>query len=194
MTRRTIVQLIQQANASLPDNQSAEIGPADVRNMVVDFLDTVTPMYGGLTATSKVINLTTTPQIVTFDSIVASFPPEWVANIAGTLQRSLGSLPGMTSRFTVGSFVEGPQGSEVRLQLYRNGAALPWIVEETMEGPTKSVGINLVALDAVYTQDATYSLMASTPTGTASVTFREMLFIGENVPVRDVPPVGMRYS
>jgi len=187
MTRRTIQQLVTQANQTLPDNTTESIEPADVRNMIVDFLDTFTPMYGGLSVGTRVFNLTTTPQPMIFDSILSSFPPEWEVNAAaGTISRKLNAVPSMTSKIWVTGVFEGPQGSELTVQLEKNGILLNRKTEETAEGPTKSVGfaLNLIDYGSV---DATYRLMISTPSGTASMTLKDVQFLGENVPVRDIP-------
>lgn len=189
MTRRTIQELINQANASLPDNTAEAISPADVRNMVVDFLDTMAPMYGGLTTVTRTLNLTTTPQLLPFDAEISSFPPEWTVNAAaGTIARNLVSVAAMTSKVFVGGTCEGPQGSELIVQLFKNNVATQWRTEETMEGPTKSVGFNFAAID--YGQEnAVYKLMVSA-SGNAAMTVRDVIFIGENIPVREVPAVG----
>jgi hypothetical protein len=191
MARRTITELIAQANASLPDNTAAAIEPADVRGCVVDTLDTITPMYGGLRTSSVALNLTTTPQVVPFAEVITSFPPEWVVNAAaGTIARQLTSVAAMTSKLFLNGTIEAPQGSEVVIQIYKNNAPLPGMqTEETGEGPTKSVGFHFVSID-YGTTDAIYKLMVSTPTGTAAVTLRNVQFIGENIPVREVPAAG----
>ena len=46
MTIKSMLQLLEQADASLPDNSTQEITPADVRVMIKDFIDSVTPAYG----------------------------------------------------------------------------------------------------------------------------------------------------
>lgn len=190
MTRRTVQELVNQANASLPDNTAEAISPADVRNMVIDFLDTITPMYGGLAVSSRAFNVTTTPQPVTFDSVLSSFPPEWEVNAAaGTISRKLNAVAAMTSKIWITGVFEGPQGNELTLQLEKNGQLLNRKTEETSEGPTKSVGFALNMLDYGST-DAVYRLMISTPSGSASFTLKDVQMIGENVPVRDVPAVG----
>lgn len=190
MTRRTIQDLVEQAIASLPDNTSEAIHPAHVRNMMIDLLDTITPMYGGLAVVSRTVNLTTTPQVLVFESEIASYPPEWVADPAnGTLSRSLDEVPAMTSKIWITGICEGPQGSELVIQLEKNGVFLNRQVEETMEGPTKSVGFALNTID-YGVENVSYRLMLSVPSGTATMTLRNVLFIGENVMVRQVPAVG----
>lgn len=190
MARRTIQELINQAIASLPDNTDAAISPADVRNMLIDVLDTITPMYGGLAVSSRAFNLSVTMQPITFDTILSSFPPEWEVNAtAGTISRKLNEVAAMTSKIWITGVFEGPQGSEMTVQLEKNGVALNRKTEETAEGPTKSVGFALNMID-YGTVDSTYRLLIGTPSGTATVTLKDVQFIGENVMVRDIPGVG----
>jgi hypothetical protein len=147
-------------------------------------------MYGGLTIDSRSVNLTTTPLVVTFDAELSSFPPEWTVDAAaGTIARNLVSVAAMTSKIFVGGTCEGPQGAELVLVLYKNDAPTAWRTEETMEGPTKSVGFNFAAID-YGTENATYKLMASVPSGSSSMTLHDVVFVGENVPVREVPALG----
>jgi hypothetical protein len=191
MTRRTVQELVAQALATLPDNNEEAIRPSHVRNMLVDFLDTFTPMYGGLGIVSKSVNLTTTPATLPFDSIISSYPPEADANpAAGTISRTLGAVAGMTCNLSLNGIVEGPQGTEVIFQFYKNNAALPGKqTESTCEGPTKSVSLHWAGKD-FGTVDATYKLMVSVSTGSASITIRNAEFIVDNVPVREIPPAG----
>jgi hypothetical protein len=191
MTRRTIQELIAQCNASLPDNTSEAISPADVRNMLIDTFDTITPMYGGLGVTSQSYDLTTTPQVITFTTALSSFPPEWTVDPAtGTLSRSLGAVGAMTSKLWVTGIAEGPQGAEIIIKLQKNGVDMGRQTEETMEGPAKSVGFALNCID-YGTVNVTYRLMISVSSGTATVSMREMQFLGENVMVRDISPIAL---
>lgn len=192
MTRRTVEELISQANALLPDNNTQAIDPADVRNNIVDHLDTFTPMYGGLEigASGKTLNLSTTPAGLPFDTVVSSYPPEWDANAAtGVLSRTLGAVAGITSEIYFNGTLEGPQGTEVILEVYKNNAATGKRIEETMEGPTKSVSFCYVWISPSNVNVA-YKLMASVSSGTASITFKDVQFVGKNIPVRQVPPAG----
>ena len=41
MARKSIVELIAQANADIPDNTTGLVSPADVRNLIIDFLNAI---------------------------------------------------------------------------------------------------------------------------------------------------------
>jgi hypothetical protein len=189
MTRRTVEELIQQANASLPDNNVAAIDPADVRNTFLDTLDTFTPMYGGMAIASKSVNVSTTPATLPFDTEISSIPPEWVVTPAnGTLSRTLGAVGAITSKLFVGGIAEGAQGNILSIGLYKNGAQIRK-TQETMEGPAKPVGFGLQHIDG-NTTNVEYKLVLSMPSGSGTFTLTDVSFIGENIPVRTVPAVG----
>ena len=192
MTRRTIQELINQAYSSLPDNSDGAIEPQHVRNMIVDFLDTITSMYGGLHTDSLTVNLSQTPVVLPFQSIISSYPPEWIVDAtSGKISRKLNQVGAITSRITVGGVVDGAQGREVSCTLYKNGVVTGWATEETLQGIGKSSGFGFVAMD-YGTVDAEYQLKVAVTSGSAvDVTFKMVTFIGENVPVRQVPPQQM---
>lgn len=188
MTRKTVNALIAQSIATYPDNNTGEITPSDIRLMWQDMLDTFCPMYGGLHLTGRAVNLTVTPQPLIFDSSIASFPPEWTTDPAtGVISRGLGAVPGLTSKFFINGIVEGPQGSEVNFVLQKNGVDTQWRTEATLGGPSKSVGFAVTCID-YGTVAAAYRLMVALQSGSQSVTFRDVLFVGENIPIRDVAP------
>jgi len=190
MTRRTIEDLIAQANTSLPDNNQGAIKPADVRGMILDFLDTVTPMYGGLHILSSSVALDTTPIPLVFQDSMASFPPEWSTDPAlGQLSRQLGSVQAMTSRFTINGDVDGAAAGDLLSEIYRNGVPTGWrSLVATVRGIGKPVTFVIDAIDYV-TADAMYELRVSTSVP-GVYNFSNVQFIGVNIPVRSsaAPP------
>lgn len=195
MTRRTIEDLITQVNNSLPDNNSGAIRPADVRNAIRDFLDTVTPMYGGLSITSRTQSInTTTPSTLVFQNSMASFPPEWTTDpAAGTLARQLGGVAAMTSRFTLNGEVAGSTNGDVTIELMRNGVGTGWKANVATRGTANFVTFVLDAIDYV-TANATYSLKVSTRF-TDNYAWQNVQFIGINVPVRSATqPPGVKLA
>lgn len=183
MARRSIEQLLEQADASLPDNDLGVITPAAVRNMLKDFLDTVTPMYGGLRLASRLQPLTGTPTPLLFQTQVASFPPEWATDPAtGIISRSLGEVAAMTSRFEISGDVSGSTNGQVTIELYRNNQATGWKATFGVQGLTKPVAFAFSPIDYV-TADAAYKLMVSADFN-GNYTFSNVQFIGSNTPVR----------
>jgi hypothetical protein len=182
MARKSIDQLVGQSEAALPDNTSGAISPADVRTMIRDFLDTVTPTYGGLQIVSRPQALNTTPANLIFQSAIASFPPEWAADpVAGTLVRVPG-VPVLNARFTVNGDVIGAQGEEVTVALYANDVFTGWASTVTAQGPTNRGTFSFSAIQDI--KEATTFALKVSSSKVVNFTFENVLFIGENIAVR----------
>jgi len=191
MTRRTTHDLLAQANATLPDNTSELITAADVRAMVLDILDTLTPVYGGIGMTGSVpLALTSTPIILPFTLNIVEHPPDWVMDAAaGTLTRNVpASLPGVVSRFYLSGIFFGQANTDVTFQLFRNGAATPWRGVQAGRGTGRGVSAAFTIIDYTLDPVAVYDMRVSgVPSN--NVTFQNVTFIGENIHLRaNTPP------
>jgi len=186
MTIKSMLELLAQADATLPDNTTQEISAGDVRQIIKDFVDSVTPGYGAIQVTTPVVlNLTTTPQVIApFDAIVTATPGFFTANLsAGSVTRALGGVAGSTLLFAVSGFLSGPNNADTIIRLFKNGAPTSFVVGASSSGAANTTAFNLAAFD--YTDvDATYDLRASVPAGTATITFDEIVLIAQTNPVR----------
>lgn len=184
MARKSIVELNTDAATKLPDNTNQEIGPEDVRQMFQDFLDTMAPSYGGLQISTRVQAVTTTPTPMVFMTSIISLPPQWVVDpAAGTLSRSLAGVAKLNSRFTVCGTVTGPSGADLKISLYDHTTELAWIQIVACRGTGNRCGFAFTALDAMEA-DASYTLKISS-SNQNNYTFENVLFVGENVAIRD---------
>jgi hypothetical protein len=181
MTRKTIVELTNQANATLPDNSTGLITPAAVRNMILDFLDTVRPSYAAINITSGVSKaVTTTYSTFTWTNTIAAQSPDWTVSLAsGTCQRSGGPA---TTRITFNIDVVAPNNSITSFALFINGVEKPWAVSNTSTSSTDTQSFALTALS--YDTDPTiqYQIQVKS-TVSGNLVLSNAVMVCENVPV-----------
>lgn len=182
MTRRTIVELIAQANTTLEDNVIGAISPADVRNMILDLLDTVRPSYAVIqiddTGVSKAV--TTAYSTFAWETTYIAQTPDWTTSLAsGTLQRSGGPA---TTRLTFNADVVAPNNSIPTFGLFVNGVETPWAISNTSTSSTDKQSYSLAAI--VYSADATiqYQIQVKS-TAAGNVVISNATLVAENVPV-----------
>lgn len=185
MARKSIAELLAQADATLPDNATQLITAAAVRNIIKDFVDTMAPSYGVITCASSVeVVPGGTPQVIApFTAVLQASPAtEWSANLTnGSVTRALNGVAGNTSRVTVDGDVEGPNNNLVEVRLYKNGAYTGFSVSATTGGAGRPFGFNFLGL--IYNDaDATFDVRAVGDA--ATYTFSNVDLICENVPVR----------
>jgi len=190
MPRRSIEQLLAQAQVALPDNNTGLISPAAVRTMFTDFLDTMEPAYGGLLITSRAQALTQTPAVLVFQTVIVAQPPEWatVDPATGAIQRTR-DAPLVVTRVTVNGDVEGASNVEVTCVLSRNGVATDWRETVSTRGSGNLSTFAFVAIDSSDSDPSIYTLMVHTPTSGGNFTFSNFTFLCENIPVRSFTPV-----
>jgi len=182
MTRRTIVELIAQANSTLPDNVTGLIDPADVRNMILDFLDTVRPSYAviqiGSVGQSKAV--TTIYSTFTWSTTYIAQAPDWTTSLAsGTLQRSGGPA---TTRLTFNIDVVAPNNSITTFGLFVNGVETPWAVSNTSTSSTDRQSYAMSAV--VYDTSATIQYQIQVKSTVAgNIVLSNASLVAENVPV-----------
>jgi hypothetical protein len=186
MARKTYFQLLAQAAATLEDNTTGNITPADVRGMVTDFLDSFAPAYGVL---QTVTPFTVTAQLVDgaalpFDTVYIANAPEWVANAAGgTVQRA--DSPN-TSQITVQLTLETNNGRQVTATVYRDGVPTAFSASVTGAGAGNPVGLNIFVV-STSSAAATYDVRLRSDVAATSVTINSAIFIGQAVPLRGTP-------
>ena len=148
MTIKSIVQLLAQADADLPDNTTGLIDPADVRVLIKDFLDTISPAYGVITRTGGAIAVTAAPAAITpyttNVSETAGFYTNSLAN--GTVTRQMQGVAGVTDFVIVQGAIEGPNNSQLRAALYKDGVATGFATDIVTRGAGKPVGFNFAAI------------------------------------------------
>ncbi len=77
MPRKSILELIAQANADFPDNVTGLVTPAKLRTWAIDFLNSIAPAYGYLTKdnpSAQILGLT--PALITTTGAFDSDPSQ----------------------------------------------------------------------------------------------------------------------
>jgi hypothetical protein len=181
MTRRTIVELIAQANATLEDNVIGAISPADVRNMVLDFLDTIRPSYAVINIVAGISKAVTTAySTFAWATTYIAQAPDWTTSLAsGTCQRSGGPA---TTRITFNADVVAPNNSITTFGLFVNGVETNFAVSNTSTSSTDRQSFSLAAI--VYDTSATiqYQIQVKS-TAAGNIVISNAVLACENVPV-----------
>jgi len=179
---KTMSALKAQAANDLLDNAQALISPADVRNMITDFLDTMTPAYGAMSITSAAgiaQTLNISPAIaLPFEAVSPDTTPEYTCTPAsGTIARA-----GQTAcRVSLNVEVYAAAGKFITLTLYNGGAATPWKFTVQAQGASKPASVSLSAMF----RGATISLQlfSNADANAVPVTFKNGAFYVASVPV-----------
>ena len=189
MTIKSMLQLLEQADASLPDNSTQEITPADVRVMIKDFIDSVTPAYGTMQLANLSKTLNATPsKIAPFSSSFGATPNYFSTNLTdATVTRLVanGGVAGASDNVVISGSVSGANNANVLVRLFKNGAPTSYVTSVTCSGAGDDQGFSLVAL--AYTDagdgDAIYDLRASS-SAAGTFVFKDISVIIQAIPVR----------
>jgi hypothetical protein len=181
MTRRTIVELTAQADTTLPDNTTGLIDPADVRNMIKDFLDTIRPSYAAIRISSDVSKaVTTTFSTFSWTNTEIAQAPDWSVSLAsGTMQRDGGPA---STRITFNIDVVAPNNSIVTFALFVNGVETPWAISNTSTSSTDKQSYSLSAIN--YNSQATIQYQIQVKSSAAgNIVLSNGALVCENIPV-----------
>lgn len=184
MSIKSILELLAQADANLPDNNTQLITAADVRDLIKDFLDTMSPGYGAIRLTSQVLALSAVPvSIKPFVTDVVATAGYFTNNLTNGSVTRLGAALGGTLDFVIISgSVSGGNNNNVTVDLYRNGVATGYRCSVTCSGAGDRVGFNLAAITSIEAADSVYDLRAVAPAG--NYTFTDMVLVAQAQPRR----------
>ena len=186
MSRKTIVALLAQADATLEDNTTQNITASDVRNMVKDVIDTFRPGFGTLSNPSVTLPaLAAAPGVIVPFADGLSVKEDFVVNAqAGTVQRMALGLPSTITRVTFYTDMAAQDGSEIVFSLYRDGVNVPGGTTATGRGSGNVVEASFVMIDSTTAAgNPVYSVRASRLTGApGDVTLSNVRLILEVVP------------
>ena len=148
MTIKSIVQLLAQADTDIPDNTTGLVDPADVRVLIKDFLDTISPAYGSMSRTGGTIAVTGTPQVITpYTTNLAATDGFYVNSLAnGTVTRQMQGVAGVTDFIICQGALDGPNNSQCRVTLYKDGVSTGFFMDVVTRGAGKPVGFNFACL------------------------------------------------
>lgn len=168
--RKSVSDLIAQANSSFPDNAIGAITPALLRGWLLDMLDTFRPAYALMSVTGTVQQLGTTPSIVVMATALDSRPSETTTAIpASTITRAFRG----TSKINVDCDIEAPNGRFITFTLYKNGVALQGDVTVNGGGAGNPVAGSFTWAD--YADPAgVYDIRATCETDATNVTFNNV--------------------
>jgi hypothetical protein len=186
MARKTMVALKAQADASIPDNATHQITAAAVRNMIKDFIDTMTPGFGALgVALHTMPALGVTPVMVPLPDLMAitadftTFGPT-----SGQIRRNALGLPSTNTRVTFYAGIACATGNEIVFSLYRDGVSVPGGTTVSGQGATNIAECSFEVINAVpVAGDPVYEVRASKISGGIDdVELSNVRFILEVVP------------
>jgi len=170
MTIRSIIELLAQADADLPDNAAGLISPADVRGLIKNLLDTLSPAYGAIQCSGVSKVLSASPVVLSpFTAAVTATAGYYQTNLTnGTITREIGTagIAGATDFFIADGAVEGPNNDLVTVTLFKNGAPTAYSVSVTCQGTGRPVEWNMAGI--VYSAapgNASFDLRASGDAG-----------------------------
>jgi hypothetical protein len=187
MTVKSMDELLAQADATIEDNITGAITPSDVRTLIKNFIDSISPGYGAISAVSVVEAVTAVFGVIApWAAQVAATAGVYTTNLTnGSVTRLIQSaaLAGGTDFIVADLEVEGPNNNVVTVALFKNGVSTGFEMSATTQGAGRPVSLNLSGL--VYTAqpgDAVYDLRAA---GDATnYTFTNLLLLIQTQPVR----------
>jgi hypothetical protein len=187
MTIKSIEELITQANTNLPDNITQLISAADVRQLFIDFLDSVGPGYGVMNLVGPSAKaVTTTPSKISpftsVEEVTSGFYIGSAANAEITRLIASASIVGATDFITVTGSVNGPNNNNLTVEIYKDGAPTGIKMSVTCTGTSDNVGFNCVGLEYKAGADAVYDVRVSGPA--ANYNFTNVQFLAQSQPVR----------
>jgi len=185
MTRKTVLALLAQADANLADNITGDISAADVRQLVKDVVETYSPGYGIASNDSlTLVALGITPQVVTYDVVLAQTAEYVVTPGAGTIQRLAQGLPTTVNRVSFNCDLAAPTGDEVVFSLFRDGVDIPGGTTVSGQGLGNFVQAAFsVGTTSPGAADHVYTIRATKVTGGAdNVDLENVRFFIEYVP------------
>jgi hypothetical protein len=182
MARKSIEQLIADANANFADNTVGLITPAKLRAWCVDFLTTMSPAYGYLQLVgpaSQTFNLA--PSLMVFSAATDSDATQTTSVVpASTVTRAEAGVA--TIVFTTN--VACALNRFITFKLFKNGVATPWSVTATGGGAANPVAVSMTAVDPSTTPGAAYSIQAVAEINGVACTLTNGFFVVQLEQVR----------
>jgi hypothetical protein len=185
MPYRTIIDLRAEVGAKFPDNTTGLITPVQVRDMFKDVIDTFAPGYGIASIDSlTLVALGITPQVVTYDTLLAETDTYSVDPALGAITRLARGLPSTVNRISFYADVSAPTGDEVVFSLFRDGIDIPGGGTVSGQGLGNVIQVAFsISTTAEDNLDHTYDIRALKVTGGAdNVELANVRFILEYVP------------
>jgi hypothetical protein len=181
MPRKSILELIAQAEADFADNVAGLITPAKLRGWAIDFLNSIAPAYGYLTKdnpSSQTLGLT--PALITFTGKFDSDPSQTTSAVpASTITRAEKG----TSTFQFSANIEAQNGRFVTFTIYKDGAPTTWSITGNGAGAGNPVAVALTAVDYA-DPAAVYDVRGTAEVNGTPVTIDNMIFMLAVEPVR----------
>lgn len=182
MARKSYVELRAQANSTLPDNAANLISAADVRNMILDFLEATQPAYGTLSLPGPVNQeFGQTPTELSWSDAYDSDSSQTTSSAA-----SNDIVRGEKGTVDVNFSMDCILGNGVRLNFFliKNGGTTGWSQSVTGDGNGDPVSVSFSAIDYNSTA-ATYSIEVTCQNNGQSVELSEGSFICSIRPVNN---------
>lgn len=150
MARPSLQDVQSLANTNFADNTIGAITPQKLREWCAAIIAALAPAYGLLSRTSAAqpLNLTTTPQLVTYQNGYVSDIEDYTAEPTGQLTR----LEHGTTviNFTADLTASGNQSRQITFALWRNDVETTWrqTIYTTANGEVESVAFTALIYEA----------------------------------------------
>lgn len=179
MPVKSINELLAEANANFPDNNTQLITPVKLRQFCQDFLAAMAPFYGQLTlAGPSVQPQTTTPIVLVYDTAYDSNPLQSTTTVpASTIARTERG----SSRINFAATFACTNNISLTFRLYKDGAPTIWKTTGVGRGAANPVSVSLVAFD--YADPAPVYSMRVSSESAVSVTFTDLVLLLATSPV-----------
>ena len=172
--RKSISELLAQADSTIEDNTAGMVSPADVRNLIKDFLNAIAPAYGYIRQTgAPAINLGLTPVKLQWNNATDSDINQTNSSAAtGRITRTERG----TSTINFNMDFEAASGRFITFTLYKNGVATPWRITGNGAGTGNPVAVSMMAID--YANPAAYyEIFATAEVANTSTTISNGAFL-----------------
>lgn len=180
MARKSYVQLQQQLPISFPDNINGLITPQILRDFFNMIFEALRPAYGYVSRdTPNVQSLGTsyTPLVCNI-GFVSEIPDYTTTPSTGTVTRGEAG----TTRMSFTASMEGALGRVVTVAVFKGGVETIWRTSATLQGAGKAIDVSLPAVEFTASGVA-YQIQVKCDTASTSVTFDDVVFLAETVPV-----------
>jgi hypothetical protein len=182
MPRKSLEQLISQATTDLPDNTAQLISPADVRDMFIDFMNSIWPAHGELNLDGPSSQTVGTDFLkVTFEMAYDENPAETTSAVpASTIIRA---EPGDCEVF-VHIHAELASNRTLKFKVFRDGNELHPELTIAGQGAANPVGVSGTIYDHGTSVGAVYELRAKSSHANTDVIFTNGLLMLHILPAR----------
>lgn len=180
MARKSIQELVAQADATIEDNTTGNVTPADVRELIKDFLNAVRPAYGYLSKPGA------SPQVFGLTAVKLAWTTGFDSDATETTSNATNGSIARTERgactITFNADIEAAANRFITFTLYKDGLATPWRITGNGAGSGNPVAVGFTAIDYA-DPAATYEIWATAEINGVTVNVGNAALVLQVLPV-----------